>query len=52
MQCTQGTHAQQQCLRRILWDLKANEKKKKNPLIYDRKGRIYIEALDNFEVFS
>jgi hypothetical protein len=49
MQCTQGTHAQQQCLRRILWDLKANEKK--NPLIYDRKGRIYIEALDNFEVF-
>jgi hypothetical protein len=27
------------------------KKKKKNPLIYDRKGRIYIEALDNFEVF-
>jgi hypothetical protein len=39
MQCTQGTHAQQQCLRRILWDLKANgkKKKKKHPLIYDKK---------------
>jgi ribosomal protein L37E len=35
MQCTQCTHAQQQRLRRILWDLKANEKKSINIVMFE-----------------